>query len=456
MSTRKRVILLSIDGVPYSMLSRFLEAGHLPNFARLAQKAPLRQMDSVHPTVSSVAWTSYITGKQPGKHGVYGFIDRKPGTYEMSIPSSASITSKTIWEILSDHGLRVFGMNVPLTYPPPQVNGILIGGFLCPTVEKVAYPAQLSDYLKSIDYQIDSDPMLARESKERMLPNLHQTLDARMEAMFHFLAQEPWDYFHTHIMATDRINHFLIEKYEQNSQKFAQEFVKFYQKIDSYLGKLMDTLDSDCSLVVMSDHGFCPIINEVQLSRYLIEKGWTVPADPPQPSPLAIDPAKSRAYNLIPGRIFVNLKGREPAGIVAPEEFEQVRDELTKDLLSLRAPNGDQVIKQVFKREELYWDADSHQLDPKMPLDKLLSSQTSFGKAADLIAIPFDGYDLKMGLAAPQTFVKTQLEGMHTYHDATIMAQGVELPKERFSIINVASCVFRALGLEPPADLDYL
>ena len=76
------------------------------------------------------------------------------------------------------------------------------------------------------------------------------------------------------------------------------------------------------------------------------------------------------------------------------------------------------------------------------------------GKAADLIAIPFDGYDLKMGLTASQTFVKTELEGMHTYHDAMIMAQGVDLPKERFSIVNVASCLFRALGLEPPADLD--
>jgi predicted AlkP superfamily phosphohydrolase/phosphomutase len=150
----------------------------------------------------------------------------------------------------------------------------------------------------------------------------------------------------------------------------------------------------------------------------------------------------------------VNVKGREPGGIVAPEEFENVREELTKDLLALRAPNGDKVIKQVFKREELYWGSDSHGPEPEMPLDKLLSSQTSFGKAADLLAIPFDGYDLKMGLTASQTFVKTELEGMHTYHDAMIMAQGVDLPKERFSIVKVASCMFRALGLEPPADMD--
>ena len=454
MPTKKPVVLLGIDGVPQSLLSGFIEAGQLPNFARLAEQTGLRQMDSVHPTVSSAAWTSYVTGKQPGKHGIYGFVDRKPGTYEISIPRSRSVASKTIWELLSEAGMRVFGMNVPVTYPPRQVNGVLIGGFLCPSVEKVAYPAKISEYLKSIDYQIDSDPMLARESKERMLPNVHKTLDTRMEAMFHFLGQGHWDYFHTHIMTTDRINHFLMEKYEQGNEHYVHEFVKFYQKIDSYLGRLMDTVGSDCKLVVMSDHGFCPIVSEVQLAHYLVEKGWTVPAGSPPRGPLDIDPSKSRAYTLIPGRVFVNLRGREPNGIVGREEFEQVRAELTKDLLDLRGPNGEQVIKQVFKREELYWGADAHGPEADMPLDKLLSTETTFGKAADLIAIPLDGYDLKMGLAAPQTFVKTELEGMHTYHDAMIMARGVELPKERFSIVNVTRCVFRALGVEPPADLD--
>ena len=454
MLTKESVVLLSIDGVPQSMLSRFIEAGQLPNFARLAEQTGLRQMDSVHPTVSSAAWTSYVTGKQPGKHGIYGFVDRQPSTYEISIPRSTSVTSKTIWELLSEAGMRVFGMNVPVTYPPRQVNGILIGGFLCPSVEKVAYPARISEYLKSIDYQIDSDPMLARKSKDLMLPNVHKTLDARMEAMFHFLGEGHWDYFHTHIMTTDRMNHFLMEKYEQGDEPYLQEFVKFYKKIDSYLGRLLDTVGCDCRLVVMSDHGFCPITSEVQLAHYLVEKGWTMPAGSAPRGPLDIDASRSRAYTLIPGRIFLNVKGREPAGIVPPEKFDQFREELTRDLLDLRAPNGDQVIKQVFKREELYWSADAHGPEPDMPLGKLLSAETTFGRAADLIAIPLDGYDLKMGLAAAQTFVKTELEGMHTYHDAMIMARGVELPKERFSIVNVTRCVLRALGVEPPTDLD--
>jgi len=451
---RKRVVVFSIDGVPYSMLTKLIDSSELPNFARLAGEAAPRQMDSVQPTVSSEAWTSFVTGQQPGKHGIYGFVDRKEGGYEISLPLSTAVRSKNIWEILSDAGKRVFGMNVPVTYPPRPVRGVLIGGFLCSKLAKLAYPAEIGGYLKSIDYQIDTDPMLARRSKELMLPNLHETLERRMEAMFHFLAGEEWDYFHTHVMATDRLNHFLFGAYEAGDSKFADEFLKFYRRLDAYLGRLLDTLPADVGLLVLSDHGFCPIKHEVQLSHHLVETGWTVPASSPPRHPLDIDPQKSRAYSLIPGRIYVNLKGREPSGIVPPDEFNSVRDELAKELMALRAPNGDPVIEKVVRREELYWPAGADGPEPEMPLAKLLATDTAFGQAADLIAIPFDGYDLKMGLASPETFIRTELEGMHTFDDAVIMARGVELPESRFAILNLTRQILRALDVAPPEDLD--
>jgi len=450
----RRLVVLGIDGVPHSLLTKLIEEGDAPNFAKLAHETALRQMDSVHPTVSSAAWTSYVTGVQPGKHGIYGFIDRKPGEYQIRIPLSTSVATRNIWELLSAAGKRVFGMNVPVTFPPRAVNGILIGGFLCPNIDKVASPPGVVPYLKSIGYQIDTDAMLARKSKDLMLPNIHKTLDARMEAMFHFLEQEEWDYFHTHVMATDRLNHFLLMKYEAGEARYADEFLGFYRKLDSYLGRLLDALPADCGLVVLSDHGFCAIRSEVQLSRWLVEAGWTTLARPEPRHPLDIEPEKSRAYSLIPGRIHVNVRGREPAGTVPAEEFNQVRDELTRDLLALRAPSGDPVIRKVFRREELYWPAGSSAPDPEMPPERILATDTAFGKAADLIAVPYDGYDLKMGLASSETFVRTQLEGMHTYHDALIMARGVELPTERFSIINVTRCLLRSLGVEPPGHMD--
>ena len=454
MSKSRRAVVLGIDGVPFSLLSALIEGGELPNFARLAEEGGLRQMDSVPPTVASVAWTSYVTGKQAGKHGIYGFVDREPGSYDITLPVSTSVASKNIWEVLSDAGKRVFGMNVPVTYPPRQVNGILIGGFLAPDVAKVASPAAVSTYLASIDYRIDSDPMLARRSKDEMIPDIHTTLDRRMQAMFHFLDAEDWDYFHTHVMTTDRLHHFLLVEYEARNPRYAQEFLRFYRKLDGYLGQLLDRIDDDCALVVLSDHGFCTIRSEVQLSRYLVERGWTTLAGRQPRHPLDITPAESRAYSLIPGRIHLNVQGREPAGIVPVDAFYEVREEVARDLMDMRSPTGDPVIKHVFKREELYWPEGASKPEVEMPLAQLLSTDSAFGRGPDLVAVPYDGYDLKMGLAASRTFVSTELEGMHTYHDALIMARAVDLPAERFSIVNVTRHILGALGVEPLEDMD--
>jgi predicted AlkP superfamily phosphohydrolase/phosphomutase len=454
---KKRLVVLSIDGVPATLLQDLIGLGELPNFAQVVSQYGLRQIDSVHPAVSSVAWASFITGRNPGKHGIYGFVDRAPAGYDITIPLSNSMVGKDIWEVLSDAGRRVFGMNVPGTYPPRTVNGIIIGGFLCPEVRKVASPPEVSTYLRSIGYRIDSDPALARRGKDLMLPDLRETLEKRMEAMFHFLHRNTWDYFHAHVMETDRLNHFLLEEWHDHNSKYGQEFLQVYRMIDGYLGELLDVLPEDpeeCGLVLLSDHGFCPVKSEVQLSRYLVERGWTALAKAQPEHPLDISPEKSRAYTLIPGRIHLNVQEREPAGIVAPEDFGEVREELARDLLELRAPNGDPVIKQVYGREETYWPEGEHAPQPHMPVSQLLRAEGAFGRGPDLVAVPHDGYDLKMGLGASNIFLRTELQGMHTYHDAFLIARGVELPEARLNIMQVTKYLLKALGLEAPEDMD--
>ena len=446
-------MVLSIDGVPFGLLERLLQEGVMPHLAQLVEQTGMQPMRSVQPTVSCVAWSSYMTGCNPGKHGVLGFIDRRADSYDLSFPNSRMMAVEHIWEIVSRAGKRVFGMNVPATYPPRAVNGILIGGFLSPSLEKCAYPVSVSDYLKQIDYQIDSDAALARRDKRAMLGNLDKTLDTRMEAMFHFLDEGPWDFFHTHIMGTDRINHFLLEKYEQGDPEFAPAFKQYYRRIDDAVGRLLERIGPDTPLMIFSDHGFYPIKQEVQLSRYLIETGWTTPAAQIQ-HPLSIDPETSRAYCLIPGRIFVNLKGREPGGIVPLEEYQQTRLKLKEDLLQLQDPEtSEPVIRKVLMREELYWPQGSrgvHQVAP----EQVAQAQGAYGQAADLVAIPYDGYDLKLGLAGQTLFQRTELEGMHTYHDATMICRGVELPNENLEILMLARPILQRLGVEPPADMD--
>lgn len=448
-----KFMVLSIDGIPVWLIKQLMDEGVMPNMARLVEQVGYRQMRSVHPTVSCVAWASFATGKNPGKHGIFGFIDRQPDSFDLMLPNGSNMTSEHIWDVLSKAGKRVFGMNVPSTYPPRKVNGILIGGFLTPTLDKAAYPAEENQYLKSIDYRIDSDAQLARRDQNAMLNDLDITLQKRMEAMHHYLDMENWDFFHTHIMGTDRLNHFLLERYRQNDPEFAPGFRDYYHKVDREIGRLLERLPDDTPLLMFGDHGFCTLKYEVQLSRYLIEKGWTTAAEKIQ-HPLSINPARSKAYCTIPGRIYINLAGREPGGIIPVEEYQQTREAITKDLMALRDPDtSEPVIRTVIPREQVYWPAGSHSPNPLDPAQTARLDGT-IGRAADLIAIPYDGYDLKLGLVGDTVFKKTELEGMHTYDDAFLVARGVDLPQDNLEIIMLARHILETLDVEPPADMD--
>jgi predicted AlkP superfamily phosphohydrolase/phosphomutase len=449
---KPKFVVFSIDGVPFGLMQRMFDEGIMPNLAKLAQQHTFQQMRSIQPCVSSVAWTCFSTGKNPGKHGIYGFIDRAEDSYGLAFPNTRTMTSKTIWEILSDSGKRVFGMNIPVSYPPRKVNGIIIGGFLAPNLDKIVYPASESDYLKSINYVIDNDAAGARKDKHAFVDDLYNTHERRMEAMFHYLDQEDWDFFHTHVMGSDRANHFLFTKMQENHPKFAPAFFEYYRRVDASLGQLLQRIGDDTPIMIFSDHGFCSIKNEVNLSKVLIDKGWTVVADEPQ-HPLSINPEKSKAYCLIPGRIFINLQAREPAGIVPLDQYHATRQAIAKDLLELTAPNGDPVIDKVIMREDVYWSGDGSTRGNLTP--ELSAQQTdTYGKAADLLAIPHDGYDLKLGLVAPEVFTKTEMEGMHTYHDAFLVARNVDIPTDNLEILMLTRPIIEKLGVTVPDDLD--
>jgi len=283
-----------------------------------------------------------------------------------------------------------------------------------------------------------------------MLDDLDVTLAKRAEAMFHFLAQGDWDFFHTHVMGTDRINHFLLARLEADDATFAPAFKAYYRKVDEVIGRLSEAIGDDTPLMIMSDHGFCPIAHEVQLSRHLIDAGWTAPADEIR-SPLSFDPARTRAYCLIPGRIYVNVAGREPGGIVPADEYDTVRERVARDLLALRDPQGRAVIRKVARREELYWPEGMSGPDPEL---RTPGGLPPYAQAPDLVAIPHDGYDLKMGLSAPEVFTRTALEGMHTYADALCFARHIDLPPGDLEIRQLAGPIFAALGVPAPETFD--
>ena len=436
----RRVVFIGLDGTPYTFMQRLIAEGRAPNAARLAQQGSLLRMDSMWPWVSSVAWSTMMTGVNPGKHNIFGFIDRDPATYKQFIPTSRHMKARTLWEVLSDAGKRVVVVNVPVTFPPREVNGLLVAGFLSPSLDKAVYPAAYIPTLKSLGYIVDADPWKARESKAGALEEVNAALDARIRTLFYLLEKEAWDYLHVHIMETDRLHHFLWQQMEEEDPVYAPAFYDFYRRIDDMLGRLASELDDDTTLMWMADHGFCTINKEVYVNRWLMDQGWlrlrTIPPDRKKGLD-EIDPA-SVAYSLDPGRVVIRLKGREKDGSVEPgPEYEALRDEIAAAALELVDPdNGRPIFQAAFKREDLYH---GPYLD----------------QAADLILAPHDGYDPKGSLFRETlTYKGEELVGMHTYDDAMLYVGGQAIQPARFSVLNVMPTILQLMQVPLPGNLD--
>src|ERR1700680_4644056 len=157
--TTARVCCIGLDGTPHSLLQRMLAEGVMPELAAIVGEGSLRRMTSVYPWVSSVAWTTIQTGVNPGKHGIYGFIDRDPATLKTFIPLANRIRVPSVWDRLGRAGKKVAVLNLPVTYPVNPGTRILVSGFLAPTLtERSVYPASLLAELEQLGYRIDTDP----------------------------------------------------------------------------------------------------------------------------------------------------------------------------------------------------------------------------------------------------------------------------------------------------------
>jgi predicted AlkP superfamily phosphohydrolase/phosphomutase len=436
----RRVVFIGLDGTPFTFMQRLIAEGRAPHAARLVQQGSLLRMDSVWPWVSSVAWSTMMTGVNPAKHNIFGFIDRDPKTYKQFIPTSRNMQAKTLWEMLSEAGRRVIVVNVPVTYPPRPVNGILVGCFLSPSLEKAVYPLSYLPTLQSLGYIIDADPWKARESKEMALREVNAALDARIRTLFYLLEHEEWDYLHVHVMETDRLHHFLWQQMEEGHPRYAPAFYAFYQRIDEMLGQLAARLDEDTTLMWMSDHGFCSIKKEVHVNHWLMEHGWLRLRNIPPDRNKGLDEIEpsSVAYSLDPGRVVIRVRGREKEGCVAAgAEYEALRSEIAAESLQLRDPDsGEPIFQAAFRREELYHGPYLEQ-------------------AADLILAPYDGYDPKGALYKETlTYKGDELVGMHTFDDAMLYVGGRSVAPSRFSVLNVLPTVLELMDVPRPPELD--
>ncbi len=434
----KKVVVIGLDGTPHSLVTKFMDEGLMPNFRKLTQKGSFSPLFSVLPTVSCVAWSSFMTGKNPAKHNIFGFLDRNAGSYNPYVPNSKNMKARTLWDHLSAEDKRVVVMGVPVTYPPKAVNGTLISGFLAPDLAKATYPEALGEELKSTnEYLLDIDPWKAREDVDSVAPQVMDVFRKRRDTLRKFMRNMEWDFFMTHFMETDRLHHFLWEHMEEGIEPYCQQFRDFYREVDEFLGELDHELEEKATLIILSDHGFCTLKREVYVNHWLVEKGYLhFKSDDPK-GIQDIDAEKTSAYSLDPGRIYINLNGREPLGTVNPgTEYQALRDKLVNEIATLKDPEtGEEMLDGVKTKDDLF-------------------SGPSFDIAPDIIMVPKRGYDLKGSVNRKTLTDKGPIVGMHTLDDAMLYIRGEEIRRSDIGITDVMPTILHLMGSEIPPDLD--
>jgi len=408
---RSKAFIFGIDGGTLELVKPWAEQGKLPTFAKIIREGVSGELMSTIQPISAAAWSSFATGKNPGKHGISDFVRSTPFSYKVEFVNASVRSGKTLWRILSDHGASVGVMNVPVTFPPEQVNGFLIAGMLSPSLgSKFMYPDSLLREIKSNvgEYVIDVDvPNISGQDKrEPFLDKAMETLKIRFDVMRYLYLKHRPDFFCIAFTVSDRISHNFWKYMDEKSplpisaeekSKYGDAILNMYVKLDGMLAEVLSMIDSDTTLYIISDHGFGPVHKTVSVHRWLCQQGFMRMKNgglgfgkladrfvrnfqeilPPGAKgfvkkwlPFAANSAASRAsYSGIDwsqtraypvghfSDIFINLEGRQPSGIVEPgNEYEKLRDEITERLYEFKDPeDGSNVVERVYRREELYF-----------------------------------------------------------------------------------------------------
>jgi len=402
MSTKSKTVIIGLDGVPFGMLKNFAETAVMPQTAGLIAQGTFNKMLSSIPEVSSVAWSSVITGVNPGKHGIFGFTDLVTHSYELCFPNFSDLKEKPFWHQIDTPSVII---NVPSTYPVSKMNGVLISGFVSIDFDKSIYPLSIADKLLSLDYRLDVDSQKAHESMDLFLEDLNKTLDARIEAYKYLWDYINWGTFMLVFTGTDRLMHFLWDAYERPEHKYHQAFLNYFSRIDKVIGEISSRLADDDRLIMLSDHGFEHLENDIYVNKMLLDAGFLRFEGGNDLENISHD---TMAFALDPARIYVNLKDKYPCGKIETQNKESILLQLEKFFNSYEA-NGRKVFEHIYRKEQIY-------------------DGPFTGCAPDLVLVGAGGFNLKAGLRSRQVIDKGIFTGKHTRHDAFLYVRDKNNP----------------------------
>ncbi len=396
----QKTLVLGIDGLSLSLARHLSEKKIFQNLARIINSPGTIAVQSELPDVSPVNWASFFTGKGPEEHGVYGFTGVDPVGYSLFLSSFNHVQAQPFWDKLGRKGLVCKIINLPCTYPAPQLRGMMISGFVAPELEKAVFPRAILPMLRRINYRLEADTIKGLTRPDLLIEDLKKTLDSRIRAFELFWPDLAWDFFVIVFTELDRLSHFLQDAIIDEGHRLHGRCMELLARMDRAAGTVLSRFhDLTCSrrLLVVADHGFTRLECEVDINAFLRAEGWlTMSRKPENELDLASMDMSSRAFALDPGRIFIHDLTRFALGRVTRYEYGGVREKIKNALLELRH-NGEKVMDKVYRGEEIY--------------------PGGAGLAPDLLCVPAKGFDLKAKFDREAVFGHFGRTGTHCSDD---------------------------------------
>jgi len=466
----KKVFIIGLDGATWDLIDPLISEGELPTFKNLIGNGTRAVLESTLIPVSPAAWASFATGSNPNKHGIFDFVHREKGTYEPMPYNSRDRKCETLWSILSREGKKVGVLNVPGTYPVEKVNGFMVSGF--PTLEELEDFTYPRDLLFELRRELGKDfrfqPKIHFQQEELFLEEVGALTDYVFQATDYLMNSQPWDFLITVFMGTDLVSHAFWKymdskhpRYDANApEEFKQAIFDIYKNLDKKIDALKKNIDSDTTLLLMSDHGFGPLYYGVSINNWLMNEGFMNLKE--------TRPTRFRHWMFRRGVNYYNLlkltkltkalklsKQTQKAALFTPKS--SLADLINKFFLTnkdidwnrtvdeLKDPNNNNIIyDKIYRKKEAY------------PLSRVED---------DTPDVLFYNTEMKYLIDKFFMFGNTKLVSLHPLWSATHRHDGIFLASSnnqirkaanigKASICDIAPTVLHLLGIAIPKDVD--
>lgn len=373
-----KLFVLGLDGASYKLIQRFMGENKLPEFHRLEEEGIFQRMGTTIPPHTAPGWMSIFSGTGPGQHGIYQFWDTQAENYCGEFMGSGHLAVPALWEILNIYGLRTALVNIPMTYPPKELNGINITWPLANTLH-YAWPRDILKKISSYGGHYTSDINNMFHGDFHYIEQAIEVTKKRVKTVKYLIEQEEWDLCISVFTEIDRVSHFYWQffdpaspMYDEGAEDcFKNALEEIYMETDKAIGEIRKMLPEDAEFMLVSDHGFTVGRMDFYLQTFLMKNAWLYLKEQKETDAFSdinwfhtkfggkkyeVDFERTRAYMAAPGSygVNINVKGRQKNGIVSWSRYEEERDKLIKLLGSVSDSEGEPLFERVVKREEVY------------------------------------------------------------------------------------------------------